>query len=84
MLCFNRRLADKLSEQAPDGVLVNTYHGFCKEMAENVGVEVDFNKADEPGFWRGIQEELLAATLAGLPPRALMSSTSELPMLRAN
>jgi len=67
MLCFNRRLADKLSAQAPAGVLVNTYHGFCKEMAENVGVEVDFDKADEPGFWRGIQEELLAATLAGLP-----------------
>ena len=49
LLCFNRRLADKFVDQAPDGVTVNTYHGFCKEMAESVGVEVDFKKADEIG-----------------------------------
>ena len=67
LLCFNRPLADKLQDQAPKGVTVNTYHGFCKQMAEQVGVEIDFSKADEPGFWRGIQEELLAATMAGAP-----------------
>jgi hypothetical protein len=67
LLCYNRPLADKLIAQSPDGVTVNTYHGFCKEMAERLGVEVDFSKADEPGFWRDIQEQLLAATLAGAP-----------------
>jgi len=67
LLCFNRRLSDKFRAQAPDGVTVNTYHGFCREMAELCGIELDFKKADEPGFWRGIQDELLAATHTGLP-----------------
>jgi len=67
LLCFNRPLADKLVAQAPEGVTVDTYHGFCKTMAEKLGVEIDFSQADEPGFWRGIQEQLLAATLSGLP-----------------
>ena len=67
LLCYNRPLADKLIAQAPDGVTVNTYHGFCKDMAESTGVEIDLDKADEPGFWRGIQEQLVAATLAGKP-----------------
>ena len=67
LLCFNRPLADKLSALAPDGVTVNTYHGFVREMAEQCGVEIDFRRADEEGFWRDIQEQLLAATLAGTP-----------------
>lgn len=67
LLCFNRPLADKLAAQAPDGVTVNTYHGFCKDMADQLGIEIDFSKADEPGFWRQIQEQLLAVTLAGAP-----------------
>ena len=32
-----------------------------------MGVEVEFSKSKEEGFWRGIQEQLLAATLAGAP-----------------
>ena len=67
LLCFNRPLADKLVALAPEGVKVNTYHGFVREMAEQCGVDIDFKKADEEGFWRDIQEQLLAATLAGLP-----------------
>ena len=67
LLCFNRPLADKLAELAPKGVTVNTYYGFCKEMAEQLGVEIDFSEAEEPGFWRNVQEQLLAATLAGAP-----------------
>ena len=67
LLCFNRPLSDKLVALAPDGVKVNTYHGFVREMAEQCGVEINFKKAEEEGFWRDIQEQLLAATLAGLP-----------------
>lgn len=67
LLCFNRPLADKLVAQAPDGVTVNTYHGFCKDMAELAGIEVDFRKADEPLFWRGVQEQLVAADLSAAP-----------------
>ena len=62
LLCYNRPLADKLRALAPEGVTVDTYHGFCKTTAEKLGVEVDFGKADEPNFWRNIQEELLGAT----------------------
>ena len=67
LLCFNRPLADKLSEMAPEGVTVDTYHGFCKIQAERVGIEIDFKKSEEEGFWRDIQEQLLGATLAGAP-----------------
>jgi hypothetical protein len=67
LLCFNRPMADKLSEMAPEGVTVDTYHGFCKTQAERVGVEIDFKKSEEEGFWRNIQEQLLGATLAGAP-----------------
>ena len=67
LVCFNRPLADKLVALAPEGVQVSTYHGFCREMAELAGIEIDFSKSDEPGFWRGIQDELLAATHSNLP-----------------
>ena len=67
LLCFNRPLRDKLSEMAPEGVTVDTYHGFCKTQAERVGVEIDFKKSEQEGFWRDIQEQLLGATLAGAP-----------------
>ena len=67
MLCFNRRLADKLIAQAPDGIIVNTYHGFCHEMAKLVGIELDFKKADDPNFWRSIQDQLVAADLSVCP-----------------
>jgi len=67
MLCFNRRLCDKLSAQAPKGVTVNTYHGFCHEMVKLVGIDPDFKKADEPGFWRDIQDQLVGADLSECP-----------------
>ena len=67
LVCYNRRLADKLIDMAPDGVVVNTYHGFCHAMAKRAGVLIDFKKANEKGFWRGIQDQLLAATHSTLP-----------------
>ena len=67
LLCFNRPLADKLAKLAPKGATVNTYYGFCKTAAEKVGVEVDFSKSEDPKFWRNVQEDLLAATLANAP-----------------
>ena len=67
LLCYNRPLADKLAGLAPEGVTTDTYHGFCKAMADQLGVEVNFDNADDPDFWPNIQEELLAATLAGAP-----------------
>ncbi len=66
LLCFNRSLADKLAALAPENVTTNTYHGFCKDTAESLGITIDFSKGSEPGFWRGIQEQLVDADLSGI------------------
>ena len=67
LLCFNRPLADKLREIAEEEVTVNTYYGFCRAMAELAGLTIDFSRADEDGFWRDIQERLIAADLKNSP-----------------
>ena len=59
LLCFNRPLADGLREIVSTGVTVNTYHGFCREMAEATGATIDFSKIGEDGFWRDVQNILL-------------------------
>ena len=67
LLCFNRPLADRLREIAGSGVTVNTYYGFCREMAEMAGVPVDFSNINMDGFWRDVQERLVAADLTYTP-----------------
>ena len=59
LLCFNRPLADGLREIVSTGVTVNTYHGFCREVAEAIGATIDFSKVREDGFWRDVQNILL-------------------------
>lgn len=66
LLCFNRPLADKMISLAPENVTINTYHGFCKDTAESLRIKIDFNKANEIGFWSGIQEKLVDADLDGI------------------
>ena len=67
LLCFNRPLADSLREIADSGVTVNTYYGFCREMAEMTGVPVDFSNINTDGFWPDVQERLVAADLTDTP-----------------
>ena len=67
LLCFNRPLADRLREIADSGVTVNTYYGFCREMAEMAGVPVDFSNINQDGFWPDVQERLVAADLTDTP-----------------
>ena len=67
LLCFNRPLADSLREIADSGVTVNTYYGFCREMAEMAGVPVDFSNINKDGFWPDVQERLVAADLTYTP-----------------
>ena len=67
LLCFNRPLADSLREIAGSGVTVNTYYGFCREMAELAGVQVDFSNISTDGYWRDVQERLVAADLTDTP-----------------
>ena len=67
LLCFNRPLADRLREIADSGVTVNTYYGFCRAMADRAGVPIDFSNKDNDGFWRDVQERLVAADLTDTP-----------------
>ena len=67
LLCFNRPLADSLREIAGNGVTVNTYYGFCREMAEMAGVLIDFSNINTDGFWPDVQERLVAADLTDTP-----------------
>ena len=67
LLCFNRPLADRLREIAGSGVTVNTYHGFCREMAGMTGATIDFSKVREDGFWRNVQELLYEANSNDTP-----------------
>ena len=67
LLCFNRPLADKFREIARDGVTVNTYYGFCREMAGMTGVPIDFSNINKDGFWRDVQERLIATDITSVP-----------------
>ena len=67
LLCFNRPLADKFREIARDGVRVNTYYGFCSDMAEVAGIPLNLKRASEDGFWSDVQERLVATDLNGAP-----------------
>ncbi len=65
MLCFNRPFADRLRPLAPDGVVVNTYLGFCAEFSESAGLDIDFDHmGDDPEFWHRIQEHVMAADIS--------------------
>ena len=67
LLCYNRALADKLKEVVGTGVMVNTYHGFCREKAAEAGVPIDFSNINKDGFWRDVQDRLVAAASVDTP-----------------
>ena len=67
LLCYNRALADKLKEVVGTGVMVNTYHGFCREKAAEAGVPIDFSNINKDGFWRDVQDRLVAADSVDTP-----------------
>ena len=67
LLCYNRALADKLKEVVGTGVMVNTYHGFCREKAAEAGVPIDFSNINKDGFWRDVQYRLVDADSVDIP-----------------
>ncbi|HEX7080554.1 MAG TPA: ATP-binding domain-containing protein [Gammaproteobacteria bacterium] len=68
MLCFNRPLADRLAQLAPNGTTVNTYLGFCTDRVRAAGIDVEFGP-DGPrsGTWQHVQEQLIASNLEAGP-----------------
>jgi hypothetical protein len=63
LLCFNNPLARRLAAAAHPAVTVNTYNGFCTGYLESLGVNVDFSRVREPGFWNDVQEQVVAAEI---------------------
>jgi len=61
LLCFNRPFKDRLQPLAPAGVTVNTYYGFCAEFAKSAGLDIDFRRMGEEGFWRKVQDHVVEA-----------------------
>ena len=67
LLCFNRALADKLKEVVSNGVTVNTYLGFCLQMAGMTNIPPDSPKFKEEGFWNKVQEKVVEVASADEP-----------------
>lgn len=63
LLCFNRPLAEMLRRQLPPGGTINSWHGFCKQLLREHGVEIDFRRQEQPGFWVEVTERLLSLEL---------------------
>ena len=63
LLCFNRPLAEMLQRQLPPGGTINSWHGFCRGLLRAHGVEVDFGRQEEPGFWVSVTEQMLSLEL---------------------
>lgn len=68
LLCFNRPLADALTREAR-GFEVESFHGYCRVMAERAGLEFripEGGKAQQQ-FWENEAPEKLFDALALLP-----------------
>lgn len=63
LLCFNNPLAVRLRSAAHSAITVSTYHDFCAKFAESQGVDLDLSQSDQPGFWRGLQDLIVAAEI---------------------
>ena len=63
LICFNNPLAVRLRSAAHADVTVSTYHDFCAKFAASQGVKLDLSQSGTPGFWRGIQDMVVAADI---------------------
>ena len=59
LLCFNRPLAEMLQQKLPPGGVVNSWHGFCRQLLREHGVTVDYSQVNQEGFWQGITEQMI-------------------------
>lgn len=55
-ICYNRPLADHMTQVVPPAVTVSTFHEYCVEVSRGQGVEPDFNV---PGVFQDIANRLL-------------------------
>jgi hypothetical protein len=55
-LCFNRPLADRLTEVAPSAVDVTTFHQLCRDHADRAGLSLDFG---DPAVFTQMEQRYL-------------------------
>ena len=60
-MCYNRPLADRLQSIAGEHVSVDTFHGFCTQVAERAGINLEYGKEN---FWASLLDEIYAITVA--------------------
>lgn len=67
LVCFNRPLAE-LHREGVTGATVETWFGLRRNLAEALGIELQFGLAADWAFWRRLEEEISGALSAqGLP-----------------
>lgn len=55
-ICYNRPLADHMTQLAPPSVEITTFHEHCVVMSRRLGVEPDFSV---PGVFKDIENRLI-------------------------
>ena len=64
LVCFNRRLAERLRARVKAGGFVDTWNGFCARFLESQGAKPDFAAATiNPRFWQEVQEQVIGAAI---------------------
>lgn len=66
LLCFNRPLAEFLAPRA-DGFKIDTFHGFCSEMARRADIKFREPADDKETFWNETAPDLLIQALEVYP-----------------
>lgn len=71
LLCFNKKLAEWLQKQAPDGVQTHHFHGFCSQLCRDAGHAVPSPdpQADASAFFEYELPDALMDALAGTEQR---------------
>jgi hypothetical protein len=60
LVCFNRTLADHISESVPSGGMVTTFYGLCDKFVSERGHKLDFSTmSSDPNFWNSIQDAVI-------------------------
>ncbi len=64
LVCYNRPLAERLSESIGNAGRVNTFYGFCDAFLQSVGQKLDFTSMkSDPEFWSRAQERIMAQAI---------------------
>lgn len=63
LTCYNNALQQNFRSTLPQPENIRTFHKLCTDALLAHGVEVDFKKSFEPGFWRDLLEQVIAIDL---------------------